>query len=261
MASLKQIIVTVLIISFTSTLFASQKTNNGNGHNELNQVITELADKLFIYNKLTSNNEEIALTSFVDLHQLNKTTHFGRTLSEAFFDELFTRGFNVSDFRGQETLSVNANGEYFLTRDINLLNKDVTSAYVLVGTYSLFEGKVHVNARILDNQSGKVLASARSNYLTDNCELLETCKEARKIKIITDGCSTINCPKKSNRININAVSYKNTAHSIPNTVTYNQYSSNLIKKREHLKNHSKNLNNNLHRSDKSTNNYKISLIK
>lgn len=166
-----------------------------NGHQELNNVITELADKLFLYNKLSGDNEEIAITSFVDLHQLDRTTHFGRTVSEAFFDELFTRGFNVSDFRGQETLSINKNGEYFLTRDIKLLDKDVTSAYILVGTYSMFEGKILINARIIDNMSGKVLASARSNYLSNDCKILENCKKPRTINIVSGD------PKKMNKKN------------------------------------------------------------
>jgi len=192
------------------------------GNHQLDNVITELANKLFVYNKLSGDNEEIAITSFVDLDKLNKTTHFGRTLSEAFFDELFTRGFNVSDFRAQDTLSINANGEYFLTRDIRLLNKDVTSAYILVGTYSFFEGKVLINARILDNQSGKVLASARSNYLSSDCSLLENCKKPRIIRITTDGCSSEGCPKVSKRdiaIKQEVAHLIKRQRTIPNTLT------------------------------------------
>jgi TolB-like protein len=192
MASTHTILKVFLIQLFISiALFATDIELNENtkykinGHPELNDVITELADKLFLYNKLSGDNEEIAITSFVDLHQLDKTTHFGRTVSEAFFDELFTRGFNVSDFRGQESLSINKSGEYFLTRDIKLLNKDVTSAYILVGTYSMFEGKVLINARIIDNMSGKVLASARSNYLSNSCKILENCRKPRTINIIS----------------------------------------------------------------------------
>jgi len=187
---------TFIISALVMTLNANDMKLNENskykinGHNELNNVITELADKLFLFNKLSGVNEEIAITSFVDLHQFDKTTHFGRTLSEAFFDELFTRGFNVSDFRGQETLSINKNGEYFLTRDVKLLNKDVTSAYILVGTYSLFEGKILINARIIDNMSGKVLASARSNYLSNDCSVVENCAKPRTINIVKHGIKT-----------------------------------------------------------------------
>lgn len=184
-------ILAILLSPFYLVASNQQLTENAkyqvNGHAELNKVITELADKLFIYNKLSGSEEEIAITSFVDLHQFEKTTHFGRTISEAFFDELFTRGFNVSDFRGQETLSINENGEYFLTRDIKLLNKDIVSGYILVGTYSLFEDKVYINVRILDNLSGKVVASARSNYITNDCNVVGNCKKPRVINIVKHG--------------------------------------------------------------------------
>jgi len=161
----------------------------------LNETIVDLANRLLSSNRIDKHDlGDLAITSFVDLHQLNKTTHFGRTLSETMFDELFIRGFNIADFRGQNTLSVNANGEYYITRDINKLNNNIFNKYILVGTYTKFEDNILINARILDNQNGKIVASARTNYHTDNCTILENCKEPRKIKIVTDGCSSIGCP-------------------------------------------------------------------
>ncbi|MEA3354330.1 MAG: FlgO family outer membrane protein, partial [Campylobacterota bacterium] len=167
-------------------------------HTKLNKTILELANKLLLSSRInTSDFSDIAITSFVDLHQLNKTTHFGRTLSESMFDELFIRGFNVSEFRGQNTLSVNANGEYFITRDVNMLRNSVPNRYILVGTYTNFEKTMLINARIVDNDNGRIVASARSYYSSDDCSILENCKEPRKIKIVTDGCSTVNCPDRS----------------------------------------------------------------
>ncbi|MEA3289081.1 MAG: FlgO family outer membrane protein [Campylobacterota bacterium] len=167
-------------------------------HINLNTTIMELANKLLSSSRIDhSNMGELAITSFVDLHKFNKTTHFGRTLSESMFDELFVRGFNVTDFRGQNTLSVNANGEYYITRDVNLLKDNINNSYILVGTYSKFEDSILINARILDNKTGRILASARSSFYSTDCSLLENCKEPRKIRIITDGCSTVDCPKVS----------------------------------------------------------------
>lgn len=162
--------------------------NYQNSVNEtLNETIMELADKLLLSSKLDDNNfNDLSITSFVDLHKLNKTTHFGRTLGESMFDELFVRGFNVNDFRGQNNLTINANGEYFISRDVNLLKQNTRSGYILVGTYSMFESKVLVNARIIDNQSGKIVASARSYYASSDCTIMENCKKPRSIKIVSD---------------------------------------------------------------------------
>lgn len=204
----KKILVGSMILLFSfSSLLGSRYSNSEQEtlrydkykeHENLNQTILELSDKLLVSSRINRNDlGEIAITSFVDLHKLNKTTHFGRTLSESMFDELFIRGFNVSEFRGQKTLSVNSNGEYFITRDVNLLSKSVPNKYILVGTYSMFDDTILINARIINNTNGRVVASARSHYKTDNCKILENCKEPRKIKIITDGCSTVGCPEKS----------------------------------------------------------------
>lgn len=155
-------------------------------HQKLNNTILELADKLLLSSRInTSDMGEIAITSFVDLHKLNKTTHFGRTLGETMFDELFIRGFNVSEFRGQSSLTVNSKGEYYITRDVAQLNKSVPNKYVLVGTYTNIEDHMLINARILNNTTGKIVASARAYYNSDDCKLLENCLPPRKIKINT----------------------------------------------------------------------------
>ncbi len=154
-------------------------------NNRINTTIVQLANKLFNSSRINQYDiSTIAITSFVDINQLNKTSKFGRTLSEGFFDELFTRGFNVSDFRGQNSLSVNAEGEYFITRDIKKLNKNINNRYILVGTYSVLNESVLLNARIIDNQSGRIVASARSTYYSNDCALLENCKKPRRMAIV-----------------------------------------------------------------------------
>ncbi len=63
----------------------------------------------------------VLLTTFVRLDNLKKTSEFGRVLSESMINELSNRGFNVIEFRGQVGVSVNEQGEYFITRDTSKL--------------------------------------------------------------------------------------------------------------------------------------------
>ncbi|MEA2019577.1 MAG: FlgO family outer membrane protein [Campylobacterota bacterium] len=167
-------------------------------HGEIDDKIKILADKLLASSRLTQKDlGNIAVTSFVDLHQLNKTTPFGRFLGEGIFNELFVRGFNLVDFRAQEALSVNADGEFFITRDVKKINDTVNNTYILVGTYSYMNGRVLLNARIMDNQSGRLVATAKTHYVTKDCKLIGDCpkpKAPRTIRVTTDNCSTVNCP-------------------------------------------------------------------
>ena len=161
--------------------------------------VRELAIRLLKSSRLSSKDlGNIAITAFVDLHQLNKTTSFGRSIAEGMFDELFIRGFNVVDFRGQTALSVNADGEFFITRDVKKMKESVNNTYVLVGTYNYIDGNVILNARIIDNISGVIVATSKTFYKTTNCELMRTCPKPivqRKIRITTDNCSFMSCPK------------------------------------------------------------------
>ncbi|MEA3289080.1 MAG: FlgO family outer membrane protein [Campylobacterota bacterium] len=172
----------------------------------INETIIRLSDQLLSTSRISSG-EKIAITSFVDLHQLNKTTHFGRKLSESFFKELHVRGFSLVDARGTETIRINADGEFFITRDIKLLNKKVIeNSYVLVGTYTRFGDGVMVNARIMDNISGDIVSVARTIIHVSDCDLYENCiKPAsqkplvsipnRTIGISDAGCSYVTCPE------------------------------------------------------------------
>jgi TolB-like protein len=154
----------------------------------LNDAILSLANQLSQNNKLQANDTgTITLTSFVDLKKLNQTSQFGRVLGESLFSELFIRGFNVTDFRGQNAISVNKSGEFFITRNISKLASEVSNTYVLVGTYSKIDQNVIINARILDNKTGKIVTSARAMYANDDCSLFGSCNNIRrKIKIVPE---------------------------------------------------------------------------
>ena len=122
----------------TIKLVHTNKVHNRaiSSYSNIDAKIIELADSLLASSRIPQTDMgNIAITSFVDLDQLNKTTHFGRTLAETFFNELFIRGFNITDFRGQNALSINNTGEFFITRDVSKLNKKITNKYINENSY------------------------------------------------------------------------------------------------------------------------------
>lgn len=162
----------------TSMAITTQRT--------LEDTITSLAIQL-LQNKKINTDKPFIVTSFVRLDNLKKTTEFGRILSESMLNELSIRGFNVTEFRGQMTISVNEHGEYFMSRNPAKLKNAIQNTYVLVGTYSRQYKRIMVNARVIDNISGKVISSARTSYahgLKDDCAIFKDCKPPRTIKIV-----------------------------------------------------------------------------
>lgn len=157
--------------------------NTGNVHQNLNGAIVAIADQLFTSNIFGKNDDtSLILTSFVDLNQFAKTTTFGRLLSESMFNELHIRDFKVTDFRGQNAVSVNEDGEFHITRDVNKLKDHINATeYIVVGTYVKFENdSVLINARILDSESGAIISTARVVYQPEDCKLFNLCPKNEK---------------------------------------------------------------------------------
>ena len=186
-----------------------------NIYQNLNGAIDAIADQLLISNVSKTKNTSVILTSFVDLNKLNKTTTFGRLISESMFNELHIRKFKVTDFRGQEAVSVNADGEFHITRDIERLKDYIDNTnYIVVGTYVKFENNtILINARILNSETGKIISTARVIYKPVDCSLFDMCFKKKKkpkdcklnnscsttkpnygIDIVTDNCSKVSCP-------------------------------------------------------------------
>jgi len=151
-------------------------------------TINSLATQMLENTKMQTN-KPVLFTSFVRLDNFKKTSEFGRVYSESMINELSNRGFNVIDFRGQVNVSINDKGEYFITRDIKKLKKSIQDTYIVVGTYSRQYKKVILNARVIDNHSGRILSSSRSTYLhglRNDCVIFKDCKAARKISIVEE---------------------------------------------------------------------------
>jgi TolB-like protein len=156
--------------------------------NSLEATISSLATQMMQNNKMHTH-KSVLITSFVRLDNFKKTTEFGRVISESLINELSNRGFNIIEFRGQLGVSVNAQGEYFITRNTTKMKENVQNSFIVVGTYSRQYGKVMLNARVIDNANGQIITSARSTYehgLRNDCVIFKDCKPPRTIKIMRE---------------------------------------------------------------------------
>jgi TolB-like protein len=154
----------------------------------LDATITSLATQM-MRNKKMKTNKPVLITSFVRLDNFKKTTEFGRIVSESLINELSNRGFNIIEYRGQMAVSINEKGEYFISRNPYKIKDKIPNTYVVVGTYSRQYGKVMLNARVMDNITGRIISSARATYVhnrRNDCILFKDCKPARTIKIIPE---------------------------------------------------------------------------
>ncbi len=153
---------------------------------DLDSAVAEIATQLLL--NIPSNTQKqnkLIITTFVDLNTLSKTSRFGRVISESLIDELHSKNFKIIDFRMQEMLTINKNGEFSLTRDVSKLKDEVPEALIVVGTYSVIDDNVMVlNGRIMNAFTSDVISTAKVIYHFKNCEEFNICEEIEKPKDI-----------------------------------------------------------------------------
>lgn len=100
--------------------------------------------------------------SFVDSTDVENTNDLGRLLSEQVSSRLSQLGYSVTEvqLRSDELRVLPEGGVLALSRDLSRINTDVQAYSVLVGTYTVIERQIYVNARVLRTGDGVALASS-----------------------------------------------------------------------------------------------------
>ena len=167
---------------------AEDMQKNVTTQNTLESTISSLSTQI-MQNRKLDTNKPVLITSFVRLDKLKETSEFGRVVGESLINELSNRGFNVIEFRGQMAVSINDEGEYFISRKPHEIKSQIPNTYIVVGTYSRQGGRIILNARVIDNITGKIISSARSTYkhnMVNDCMMFGDCAPARTINIVKE---------------------------------------------------------------------------
>jgi TolB-like protein len=129
------------------------------------------------------------VTSFTNLDNLEDTTALGRLISENLMHGLQLHKWQILEVRLTKGIDVNATGEFSLSRDVNKLKDEHKIGGVVTGTYSVAEGNLTINARVIDINTGIMISSAQSyipvTWLPDTLFPGESNKKS--MKIVGDG--------------------------------------------------------------------------
>jgi len=100
--------------------------------------------------------------SFVDATNVENSNDLGRLLSQQVASRLSQLGYSVTEvqLRSDELRVLPQGGVLALSRDLAQINTDVPAYSVLVGTYTIIERQIYVNARVLRTGDGVALASS-----------------------------------------------------------------------------------------------------
>lgn len=156
------------------------------GH--FNSQMIFMADQIERNVERKSLENTFLVTSFTNLNKLSETTGLGRLISENLIHELQVRKWRVFEVRLTKDVVINETGEFSLSRDIKKIKDSYKVGGIVTGTYSIADGHVIVNARVMDIDSGLVTSSAQIhlpvNWFTD--ALLFNTDSYKSMKIVGD---------------------------------------------------------------------------
>jgi len=129
------------------------------------------------------------VTSFTNLDKLDDTTALGRLIAENLMHGLQVHKWQILEVRLTKGVHVNSAGEFTLSRDVNKLKDEYKISGVVTGTYSLAEGNLTINARVIDVNTGIVVSSAQTyipvNWIPDAS--FSNVTSSKAMKIVSDG--------------------------------------------------------------------------
>ncbi|MFH1216326.1 MAG: FlgO family outer membrane protein [Pseudomonadota bacterium] len=128
---------------------------------ELKLKVRELTQQLLDRSEEPMGDQHrVVVTTFVNLNQLYRTSGFGRVMAEQMISEMQRAGIEVVDVRMTPSIQIlEGYGEYGLSRDMSELSYVQSAQAIVVGTYTISNGQVMVNARLLQQANGLVLSS------------------------------------------------------------------------------------------------------
>ena len=129
---------------------------------DFNDKMKNLADQLDKNAAADNLSNTYVVTSFTNLDKIDDTTALGRLISENLIYGLQMHKWRIIELRLSKGVDVNTAGEFFLSRDINKLRDEYKISGVATGTYSVAEGNLTINARVIDVNTGEVLSSAQT---------------------------------------------------------------------------------------------------
>lgn len=120
----------------------------------------------------------VLVATVADINNLQKSSAFGRLLSEQLSSRLAQLGVQVNEVKLSENLFVNRNeGEFLLTRELNAIGATLNADTVLVGTYADGGGAIYVTLKMVRAADSRV--SSAYNFSILKSESIKGLLQAR----------------------------------------------------------------------------------
>jgi hypothetical protein len=103
---------------------------------------------------------KVLITTLADIDNLGDSTSLGRLISEQLSARFAQRGYPVKEAKMYNHLIVTPYaGEFVLSRHLRETNLTLHADVVVAGTYAVGKNMIYITLKMLDSNTGKVIAS------------------------------------------------------------------------------------------------------
>lgn len=121
----------------------------------------DAVDNLLERSQITiDRNNPLLIATVVNVSDLDQSSSLGRLMTEQISGRVVQLGYQVVEPKLRNNMAIRGSGELILSRDADLLKKSFTAQAVVSGTYAAGHEAVHVNLKLLELNSGRLLSSA-----------------------------------------------------------------------------------------------------
>ena len=155
----KQIIVLlILTFSFNSCAYKYPLNGSNNFHALISSMVDESSQKI---KRHVGMGEVVLVSDFVNLDKLQNRSQLGFLLSSMLKDKLSSLNIVVKEIELGKEFEIGKSGFNLLRREQSkLLSKTVQSKYAALGTCSITSKTLNVFIRLIDVNTGNILASS-----------------------------------------------------------------------------------------------------
>lgn len=120
-------------------------------------------------------NTPILVGTLNNVDKLERSSTFGRIVSEQISARFVQRGFTVSELKMRNSVNIkqgltdpNESGEFLLSRDVRSISGEHKAAAIVTGTYAVAGHEIFVNLKMIDVATGKIMSGTDVNIPLDS---------------------------------------------------------------------------------------------
>ena len=102
----------------------------------------------------------LLIASLANIDNIQRSSTFGRLVSEQIGNHLTQKGYKVLDVRiGEKLFIKKGEGEFLMARQVRDASRTYNASAVLIGTYALSSETVHASIRLVRAKDNQILAA------------------------------------------------------------------------------------------------------